>query len=145
MVDEAALDVGHGVSIPRAELEYRASRSGGPGGQHVNTSSTRIELLWNVAASGVLSEDQRARIRSRLAGRIDGEGVLRVVASTHRSQLQNRQEATERLRHLVALALRVPRRRRKTRPPPAAREARLRAKKHRSDTKRTRRPVRPED
>ena len=130
------------LAIPRAELEYRASRSGGPGGQHVNTSSTRVELLWNVLASPALTEAQRARLLEKLSGRIDQEGTLRVVASTHRSQFQNKQEATERLRLLVAEALRVPKRRRKTRPPAAAREARLRAKKRRADVKRARGPVR---
>ncbi len=133
------------LAIPRAELEYRASRSGGPGGQHVNTSSTRVALLWNVAASPALTEAQRARILEKLKRRIDGEGTLRVVASTQRSQLQNRQEATERLRLLLAEALRVPKRRKKTRPPRAAKEARLRAKKRRAETKSARRPVRPED
>ncbi len=133
------------LAIPRAELEYRASRSGGPGGQHVNTSSTRVELLWNVAASAVLSEAQRARILEKLKGRIDQEGTLRVVASTQRSQFQNRQEATERLRMLLTEALRVPKRRKKTRPPRAAKEARLRATKRRAETKSARRPVRPEE
>lgn len=143
--ESALLRVTPELAIPRAELEYRASRSGGPGGQHVNTSSTRVELLWNVAASPVLSEPQRARIREKLKGRIDQEGTLRVVASTQRSQLQNRQEATERLRLLLAEALRVPKHRKKTRPPRAAKEARLRAKKRRAETKSGRRPVRPED
>ncbi len=133
------------LAIPRAELEYHATRSGGPGGQHVNTSSTRVELLWNVAGSVALSEPQRARILGKLKGRIDQEGTLRVVASTQRSQFQNRQEATERLRTLVAEALRVPKRRKKTRPPRAAKEARLRAKKRRAEIKGARRPVRPEE
>ncbi len=133
------------LAVPRAELEYRATRSGGPGGQHVNTSSTRVELLWSVAASPSLSEDQRALILQKLAGRIDQAGTLRVVASTHRSQFQNKQEATERFRTLVAEALRVPRHRKKTRPPRAAKEARLKAKKRRSDVKSARKPVKPED
>lgn len=133
------------LAIPRAELEYRASRSGGPGGQHVNTSSTRVELLWNVAQSPALTEAQRARLLEKLRGRIDQEGTLRVIASTQRSQLQNKQEATERLRVLVAEALHVPKRRRKTRPPAAAREARLRAKKHRADVKRSRGSVPSEE
>src|SRR5512142_1106929 len=129
MSEEPILRVAPGVAVPLAELEYRATRSGGPGGQHVNTSSTRIELLWNVAASAALTDDQRERILRKLPNRIDGEGVLRVVASESRSQYQNRQLATERLRSLLAEALRVQRKRKKTRPPASAREARLRAKK----------------
>ena len=133
------------LAIPLAELEYRASRSGGPGGQHVNTTSTRIELLWHVADSPALTDAQRALVCAKLAGRIDSAGVLRVVASVHRSQFQNRQEATDRLRSLLAGALRVPRRRRKTKPPPGAREARLRAKRRRSELKGARGRVAPED
>ena len=145
MSESPILYISPELAVPRAELEYRATRSGGPGGQHVNTSSTRIELLWNVAASSALSENQRALLLHKLAGRIDQSGTLRVVASTHRSQFQNKQEATERFRTLVAEALRLPRRRKKTRPPRAAREARLKAKKQRSEIKGGRRPVRPEE
>lgn len=143
--DEALLRINPELAIPRAELEYRATRSGGPGGQHVNTSSTRIELYWNVADSPSLTEEQRALILARLGGRMDAAGTMRVVASAERSQLQNREQATERLRSLVAGALRVPKRRKKTKPSRAAREARLRAKKRRSETKSARRPVRPEE
>ena len=145
MSESPILYISSELALPRTELEYRASRSGGPGGQHVNTSSTRIELLWNLAGSPSLSEDQRALLMRKLAGRIDQSGTLRVVASTHRSQFQNRQEATERLRTLVAEALRVPRRRKKTRPPRAAKEARLKAKKRRSETKHARGRVTPEE
>ena len=143
--DDGLLRVSPALVIPLSELEYRATRSGGPGGQHVNTSSTRIELYWNVAASPSLTDEQRALILAKLSGRIDGAGVLRVVASTQRSQLQNRDEATERLRSLVAGALRIPKKRKKTKPSKAAREARLRAKKKRSQLKSSRGPVRPED
>ncbi len=143
--DDGLLRVNPSLAIPLSELEYRATRSGGPGGQHVNTSSTRIELYLDVAASPSLNDEQRALILAKLAGRIDAAGTLRVVASTQRSQLQNREEATERLRSLLAGALRVPKRRKKTKPTRAAREARLQAKKRRSQTKSARRPVKPED
>ena len=126
------------LSIPRVELEFRATRSGGPGGQHVNTSSTRIELTWNVAASPSLSDAQRARILEKLGTRIDGEGVLRLTASTSRSQYQNREEVTERFAQIVAQALRIPKPRKKTKPSKAAKEARLKSKKRRSETKRQR-------
>jgi ribosome-associated protein len=126
------------LAIPRSELEYRATRSGGPGGQHVNTSSTRIELTWNVQVSPSLSDEQRTRILEKLATRIDGNGVLRLTASSSRSQLQNREEVTERFALIVGQALRIPKPRKKTKPSKAAKEARLKAKKQRSETKRRR-------
>ena len=132
------LAVNDGLWIPRAELTYRATRSGGPGGQHVNTSSTRVELAWDVAGSPSLSDEQRARIREKLANRISGEGVLLLAASEHRSQHQNREAVTERLVELVRQALVVQKPRKKTRPGKAAREARLKAKRHRSELKRMR-------
>src|SRR6059058_5378116 len=89
------------LTIPASEITFRASRSGGPGGQHVNTSSTRIELLWNLPRSVAISDEQRERIKHRLAARLDAEGMVRVVASDRRSQGQNRQAADERLAHLV--------------------------------------------
>lgn len=126
-------------TIPRSELTYRASRAGGAGGQHVNTSSTRIELLWNVRTTQALDEEARARVLSRLASRIDGEGWLRVVSSARRSQGQNREAAEERLAELVRAALVVPKKRRPTKPSKGAKEARLNEKKKRGETKRQRR------
>ena len=138
-MDEGDIQAGDtGVTIPRAELTYRATRSGGPGGQHVNTSATRIELWWNVMGSAALDDAQRATLSEALATRIDGEGNVRVVASKYRSQLQNREEATARLGALVTRALTPRRKRRPTRPPRASKEARLQEKKHRSDIKRQR-------
>ncbi len=131
MPDDEMPDIG-------PELEYRASRSGGPGGQHVNTSSTRIEVWWDVAASPALSEAQRARLLTVLASRLDGAGRLRLVSSGSRSQLRNREEVTERLRKLVARALVVPKPRKRTRPSRAAKAARVEAKRRRSATKRER-------
>ena len=141
MTDDALLAINDALWIPRAELTYRATRSGGPGGQHVNTSSTRVELAWDVAGSPSLSDEQRALIREKLANRISGEGVLQLSASEHRSQSQNREAATARFVELVRQALVVPRKRKKTRPSRAAREARLHAKKHRSEVKRRRRSL----
>ena len=128
-----------------SELDYRATRSGGPGGQHVNTSSTRIELWWDIGASPALTDEQRTRLLARLATRLDGEGRLRIVASESRSQLRNREAATERLREVVAAALAVPKPRKRTKPSRAAKAARLEAKRRRSATKRERRPPRHED
>jgi ribosome-associated protein len=139
MSRDGVLEVNESLAIPRGELEYRASRAGGAGGQHVNTSSTRIELLWNVARSTVLDDERRARVTARLATRIDGEGWLRVVSSARRSQQQNREAADARLAELVRAALVVQKRRRPTKPTRASKEKRIRAKRKRSETKRMRR------
>lgn len=136
--DDLILDPSH--AIPRSELTYRASRAGGAGGQHVNTSSTRIELLWNVRTTGALDEDTRTRVLEKLSSRIDGEGCIRVVSSARRSQTQNREAAESRLVELVQQALVVQKRRRPTKPSRGAKEARLSEKKKRGDTKRQRRP-----
>jgi len=141
MSDDALLAVNDRLSIPRAELTYRATRSGGPGGQHVNTSSTRVELAWDVEASPSVSDEERARIREKLSNRISGEGVLLLAASEHRSQNRNKEAVTERFVELVRQALVVQPKRKKTRPSKAAREARLHAKKHRSEVKRRRRSL----
>ena len=140
MAKEGVLQLSLALAIPRTELVYRASRAGGAGGQHVNTSSTRIELLWNVRTSLALDESQRARVEVKLASRLDGEGWLRVVASARRSQGQNREAAEERLLELIRGALVVPKRRKATKPSRGAKEARLNEKKKRGDTKRQRRP-----
>jgi ribosome-associated protein len=140
MADSSFLNIAPGLFVPRSELEYRASRSSGPGGQHVNTASTRIELLWKLEESQVLSDEQRARLRTRLAARLDSTGALRVVASARRSQQQNKQAADERLAALVRHALHVPKRRRPTKRPKAANERRLLEKKHRGQIKRARHP-----
>ncbi|MES2178690.1 MAG: alternative ribosome rescue aminoacyl-tRNA hydrolase ArfB [Gemmatimonadota bacterium] len=139
MATEDGLLVSLTTVIPRAELMYRASRAGGAGGQHVNTSSTRIELLWNVRTSPSISEDQRALLETKLATRIDGEGWIRVVSSARRSQSQNREAADERLEELVRKALVVQKKRKATKPSRGAKEARLSSKKKRGDTKRQRR------
>lgn len=136
--DATVLRVTDTVAIPRAELDARVSRAGGAGGQHVNTSSTRVELRWNVAGSRALDEPARARVMSRLSTRIDSTGVLRVVASKRRSQLQNREQAEERLVELVREALATPKTRHKTKPTRASKERRLESKKRNSDRKRNR-------
>lgn len=126
------------LAIPESELAFRFSRSSGPGGQHVQRSDTRVELLFDVANSPSLSEEQRARIMARLAGQIDGQGVLRVVSAMTRSQLENRELAVRRFRDLLAGTLRQYRRRVATRPSKAAREARLAEKRLRSQRKQAR-------
>jgi ribosome-associated protein len=145
MPETASLEVASDLRLPLAELEFRASRSGGPGGQHVNTSSTRVELWWDVANSPTLSDEQRRRLLDRLATRLDGSGRLRVVAGGSRSQLRNREEATERLRQMVAAALVVPKARKRTRPSRAAKAGRLEEKRRRAALKRDRKPPRQEE
>ena len=145
MPDLPFLDVSPELRVPFAELEFRASRSGGPGGQHVNTSSTRVELTWDVAGSPALSEEQRRHLLARLASRLDSAGRLRVVSSATRSQLRNREDATERLREVVASALVIPKKRKRTRPTRAAKAARLESKRRRAATKRDRRPPKRDD
>ena len=132
------LEITPELLIPRDELSFRASRSGGPGGQHVNTTSSRVELVWDVDGSPSLTAEQRERIREKLANRITTEGHLILAASTSRSQHQNRDEVTERFVEIVRAALHRPKPRKKTRPPRAAKENRLRSKKHRSEIKKLR-------
>ena len=127
------------IAVPRSELVYRASRSGGAGGQHVNTSSTRIELLWGFQHSSALDDSEKDRVRKKLAARIDAEGMVRVVAGNRRSQMQNRAAAEERLAALIRAALHVPKKRRATAPTRASKEKRLDTKKQQAKKKKNRR------
>ena len=131
--------VNDSLSIPRSELDVRVSRSSGAGGQHVNKTSSRVEIFWNVLASRALSEEQRDRLRSKLSSRLTTEGSVRVVASDMRSQSRNRELAEERLVELIRRALVVPKKRRATKPTKASREARLESKKRHSTKKAERR------
>jgi len=127
------------AGIPESELEERFSRSSGPGGQSVNTTDSRVELRWDVASSAALEDVQRERVLDRLSNRIV-DGVLSVVASEQRSQMQNRAAARARMTELVTEALAPPPPpRRPTRPTRASREQRLDSKKRRSEVKSTRR------
>jgi ribosome-associated protein len=129
------------LAIPPAELVERFSRSGGPGGQHVNTSDTRVELSFDVAGSPSLSPTLRARALERLAGRLV-DGVLTVTASDRRSQRQNRDLARERLAETLRAAIAPPPKpRRPTRPGKGAVQARLDDKKRRGQVKRLRRDL----
>jgi ribosome-associated protein len=125
------------LAIPASELQFQFSRSGGPGGQNVNKRETRVELLFDLRKSFSLNEEQRARLLQHLAN----QGILRIVADSQRSQLQNRQEALARFVQLLQRALYVPRRRRPTRPSRQTVEQRLNRKRQRAEAKERRRRV----
>jgi ribosome-associated protein len=134
------LEVSPALTIPAAELSWRFSRSSGPGGQHVNTSDSRVQLTWGVADSAVLSEDQRTLLLSRLAHRLV-VGAVTVAASEQRSQLRNREIALARLAEMVSAGLApdaAPRRH--TKATRGSHKRRLAAKGERSTTKQQRRP-----
>ena len=134
------LRVDAGLTIPESELSWRFSRSSGPGGQGVNTTDSRVELVWDAAGSAVLSPAQRERLLDRLSGRLV-DGALTIAASENRAQLRNRDAARTRLASVVADALRPPSpARRPTTPSRGAKERRLKAKQRRTDTKQLRRP-----
>jgi ribosome-associated protein len=137
-VDDEIILIDDRVQIPLSELDFRFSRSSGPGGQHVQKSSTRVELLFDVARSPSLDEEQRARVLSRLSGYVDSNGVLHLASQSERSQLRNRQEVVARFQQLMGRALARRKRRRPTAPTAASREQRLERKKHRSQVKRQR-------
>ena len=130
--------VSRSIVIPTAELEIRFSPSGGPGGQHANRSSTRVELIWNVEESSVLGPIQKARVLEKLGHRLDNAGNLRLVSDERRSQLMNRQAALERLASLVSEALIPPKPRKATKPSRSAKEKRIQSKRRRSEIKRDR-------
>jgi ribosome-associated protein len=131
------LQVNDELAIPRNEIELRASRSSGPGGQHANVTDSRIEAVFDVQASESLSEEQRAQLLRRLGPRVSA------IAQDARSQARNRELALERLRERLAVGLRRPKPRRPTKPSRAARERRLEEKRRASERKRERR--RPAD
>jgi ribosome-associated protein len=133
-MDGESIRVTRSVAIPRAEIELRFSRSSGPGGQHAQKTESRVEAVFDVEASTALTEVQKRRVLAKAGP------VLRAIAQDERSQWRNRELAVERLVAALREALRVERRRVKTKPSKAARERRLEEKRHRGATKRLRRP-----
>ncbi len=133
------IDIGHGIRIPISEIEMRASRSGGPGGQHANKTASRIEATFDVRASAALSEAQKSRIAGRLGPRVTA------VSQDSRGQARNREIALERLRSRLADAVAPRKQRRTTRPGRASKERRLQSKRRQSERKRGRRRPGPED
>ena len=130
--------INDGVAIPEDEIEFKASRSGGPGGQNVNKVSSRVTLSFDLARSPSLSEDEKSRVRRKLSTRINKEGVLHVVSQRTRSQELNRTDAVQRFAELLANALHVERPRIKTRMPRVVKERRLDEKKKRTAIKEAR-------
>ena len=133
-MEQDRIRVTRSVVLPLAEIELRFSRSSGPGGQHANTSETRVEASLDIEASSALTEAQKRRVVAKAAP------VLRAVAQDERSQLRNRELAVERLVEQLRQALKVERRRVATKPTAASRERRLESKRRRSTTKKLRRP-----
>lgn len=127
------------VQIPLAELHFQFSRSGGPGGQHVNRTESQVELIFDVLTSPSLNESQRARVLTKLPSYIDTRGLLHLTSQSTRSQHRNREEVVERFQLLLARALHVPKRRIPTRPSLAAKEQRLTGKHRLSAIKKRRR------
>lgn len=145
MPESDRIAINASLSIPTEELTFRFSRSSGPGGQHAQRNETRVELAFDVASSPSLTDEQRSRLRMRLAGRIDTHGVLRVTCSSSRSQAQNRALALLRFQRLLAGALRRRKPRLPTMPHPLAHERRLVKKRSRSKIKRLRQKPADED
>jgi ribosome-associated protein len=137
------LPINDRITLPGYELWFTASRASGPGGQHVNTSSTRVTLHWSVDNSAVLTTAQKARVRAKLANRINSEGVLQVSSEAGRSQHDNKEAARARLAELVAEALVVQKRRLRTRPTLGSQRRRVESKKQRGEVKKMRKKPRP--
>ena len=145
MADPPDLRITDTVTIPMAELQFHFSRSGGPGGQHVNRTATQVELTFDVQRSASLDVSQRARILNKLKSAIDSRGILHLTCQATRSQSRNRAEVVERFQRLLRQALHVPKPRRPTRPGRAAAERRLQAKRRAGLLKQERRRQQPVD
>ena len=133
-----ALVINEKVEIPLSELVYTASRSSGPGGQHVNKADTRIQLRWNVKESVALDDADRALVLKVLASRLTEAGDLILACDSHRSQRRNREDVTQRLVTIVREALIPPKPRKKSKPSRASKEKRLDEKRKKSQTKKDR-------
>lgn len=139
MNEESFLTINEIVQIPLDELQFRFSKSSGPGGQHVNKAETRVTLLFDIANSPSLTEEQKVLLQEKLANRIDKSGVLQLHVQRFRSQRRNRETAVTRLQTLLSKALKKTKKRKRRKPSKAAKEKRLAEKKRRSQTKQERR------
>ncbi len=139
MADGKLVEITGNVVIPIREFSFRFSKSGGPGGQHVNKTETRVEVSFDVSGSPSLSAEQKERILSKLSSRIDTRGILKVDAQDTRSQRENRILALQRISALLAQALKTRKKRIPTKPGPLSNEQRLAVKKKRGLVKKSRR------
>jgi len=121
----------NGIVIPEHELEITTSRAGGPGGQHVNKTDTKITIRWNISRTTALTDEQKSRVLENLQSRLTSEGDLIITNNETRSQLQNKKFALDQLARDIRKALHVPKKRMATRVPKAKKESRLQAKSHR--------------
>lgn len=132
------LFIKNNITIPEHELEITSSRAGGPGGQHVNKTNTKITIRWNVKNTSVLTEEQKERVLQKLQSSLTTEGDLIVHNNESRSQQQNKKLALEHLAQQIRQALYIPKKRIKTRVSKSTKEARLKAKSYRSEIKKMR-------
>ncbi len=135
------IEINSSTFVFESELNFTASRSSGPGGQHVNKVSTKVTLEFDVENSPNLTDEQKAQVQERLSSRLTKEGVLHVSSQHSRSQLKNKQDAVNKFVELMRHALEKPKKRRRRRISRAAKYARLQAKKHRSEIKQNRKKV----
>jgi ribosome-associated protein len=136
---DGSIPIRAGVAVPRHELTFKATRSSGPGGQHVNKTSSRVELTWSPGTSTALSPELRARALHKLAARLDGRGVLHLVSDRTRSQLQNKEDVIDRFAEVLRTALTIPKARRPTKVSKGVKARRLDAKKRHGAKKADRR------
>ena len=142
---EEDLKIGSALVIPGWELWFSASRSGGPGGQHANTSDTAVTLHWSIEDSSVLSDGQKKRLRHKLRRNVTDQGVLQVSSADTRSQHRNRKMARERMAEQVREGLKRRKRRVATKPSRAAKRRRIKNKRHRAQIKKLRKPPKKND
>lgn len=144
-MSEEDLEIKEGLVIPGWELWFTATRSGGPGGQHANKTSSRVTLHWSVAGSSVLDPAQKRLVQNRLRANMTDQGVLQITVSDTRSQHRNRMIARQRLAQQVQRGLRRRKRRIRTGPSRAQKRKRLEEKRHRAQIKKMRKPPKKDD
>lgn len=140
-MNDQNLQINSRIQIPFWEIVFTASRSGGPGGQHVNKTNSRITLHWSIQDTSSLSEIQKKRVLKNLSSRVNHEGVLLFHVEESRSQHRNKEIALERLKNILLEALKVPKKRKPTKPSKASKERRLSDKKSRSTLKNLRKKI----